>query len=127
MTKSTHTLTERDLILRVARAAVRDHARHDRLARYTVAEDLENGVSLGEAIMNRMYWLAEIREFPMPDQKRRTVGEVVRTAKVLGRSADLDPKFHSYPDGIVIRVVYAETWIADYEVCQDGSAICWQD
>lgn len=119
-----HTDTRDDLILRVARAAVRDHAVRDPLTDYW-------GYDGPDWLIDRLLLLRENRENGRryAQQKRRTVQDVVSDAEVLGcaRDANHGGGLRDYAEEIVIRVRYAETWGADYAVAPSLPALCWAD
>lgn len=109
-------MTESALVLRATRAAVRDHAPRDPL---TVATD---------GLLDRLYMLQETRHHHWHEQARRTVADALTTAVVVGRASDLtSAKYVRAADEIVVRVTYAETWLADYAVAPGLPALCWAD
>lgn len=117
-------MTEQDFILRACRAAVRDHAVRDLLA--YMPEPLEDE-TLHDALTDRMLYMKEMRDHATvwSEQPRRTVADCLTDAEVLGKAKDIDPKY-ARKDTIVVRVRYARTWLADYEVGPD-TCFCWQD
>jgi hypothetical protein len=125
-----HTLSRDEMILRAVRAAVRDHARKDRFA--VELPDLYPGIieTRDDQISQRMWEMSEYRTGfnGWNKQERRPVADALTDAEVLGTARELDPKYARH-DAIVVRVRYADTWLADYEVSPDPAmpALCWQD
>jgi hypothetical protein len=128
MNTQTWKLSRDEMILRVARAAARDHDGRDLLA-----------VDEYEDTLDRMYYISEMRNARKRGYVKntsRSVGSIANDAKVLGRSGVIDPKYSRDFNEIVVRVHYAgETFEAkgaawaDYAVTPDPSvnASCWQD
>jgi hypothetical protein len=129
-----HTLSRNEMILRAVRAAVRDHARKDYLAVELPEIDGDFCRTRSEQARERiedMQWRKpnRARHYPgLGDQERRPVADALSDAEVLGTARELDPKYARH-GAIVVRVRYAKTWLADYEVSPDPSmpALCWAD
>lgn len=127
-------LTERAhrrMILRAARAAVRDHAPSDPYAteqRVTVAQ-LINGRTDLDAAKDRVWEAQHNRAHPAPwrDERRRSVAEAVRSARIVGTATDNDPEWAQHRDEIVIDVTYGERAGAVYAVAPDSSPVLWID
>ena len=136
--------TRHAMLLRVARAAVRDHAIRDPLAYYGDEEfDPDGrwmpplwGSTRTEMAVDRLLHMSEMRDskrsrgtaaFLWGEQERRTVEETLSDATVLGLASDFDPRYSRHAAEIVIRVRYAEPWMADYAVGPQLPPSCWQD
>ncbi len=120
-----HKLNEKAMVLRAARASVREHTPRDPLM-----DDCDWDDPL--EVKWRLEYMQMRRESPPAGAIGcRSVAEVAADAEVLGfaRDADHGGGLRSN-DEIVVRTRYTrKQYLADYGVTPDadGTAICWQD
>lgn len=119
---------KQNMLLRVARAAVRDHAPRDVLAEKQATLDRGDRELVRELVKDHAWQIQEREWFThhLPEQRRRSVAQTLATAKILGRGSDHDRKY-GHDDGLVIDVTYAETWGAVYEARPNGDVSLWMD
>lgn len=146
--------TSREAVIKSAvRAAVRDHWPRDPM---DLPFEPVYAITRTEAVKDRVWQQREIREQrresdcppnhhatgkSFSDQRRRTAYEILldpvlpaddcgpwaaTAIRICGNANDLEPKYGSR-DNIVVRIRYAETWVADYEVGPYAAPRCWQD
>lgn len=128
-----HILTLEQMKLRAARCAVRDHALRDPLEEDLYEEIIGQASLYGvwtrdDVLEMRLDEVKTRREMNAEDQPRRSVAQALSDCEVLGLSSHFETA-HFRRGAVVIRVRYATTYVADYEISPiaDEPAYCWQD